>query len=129
MDQLEFARRLRTSATPPERLLWQLLRRRALEGLRFRRQRPIGEYVVDFVCLERRVVVELDGGQHQTDRSAHDATRTAYLERAGFRVLRFWNNELVACPEGVAQAIVDACRAPLPPQPPRVLRLDRPRRC
>jgi very-short-patch-repair endonuclease len=126
MDQLGFARKLRASATEPERLLRKILRRRGLEGHRFRRQRPIGEYVVDFVCLERRVVIELDGGQHQADRAAHDAARTAFLQRAGLRVLRFWNNELVGCPEGVAEAILEACRAARPPQPPRALRLDRP---
>ncbi len=75
-------------------------------GLKFRRQQPIGPYIVDFVSLERRLVVEVDGGQHdQPDLRAADDERTLWLERNGFRVLRFWNNEVLANLEGVWEQI------------------------
>ena len=115
MEKIEFARELRRNATYPERLLWQLLRGRALEGHRFRRQRPIGPYFVDFVCVERRVVVELDGGQHGRERTQPDVERTRFLEREGFRVVRFWNDEVMSNREGVVEAIVRALQLPPPP--------------
>ena len=98
------ARQLRRRQTDAERLLWSKLRSRQLEGRKVRRQYVIGSYIVDFVFLEDRLVVELDGGQHaeQVDR---DARRTAWLEMKGFRVLRFWNHEVLANLEGVLEVI------------------------
>ena len=100
------ARRLRRSMTDAERLLWRHLRGDQLGGLRFRRQEPLGPYVVDFMCRKAWLVIEVDGGQHAD--SAADAARTEYLEHCGFRVLRFWNNEVQASIEGVIAAIARA---------------------
>ena len=81
--------------TGAERKLWAALRGKQLGGLRFRRQHPIGVYVVDFVCLERRLVIEVDGGQHgETGQTAFDQQRTDWLRAEGYRVLRFWNREV-----------------------------------
>lgn len=80
--------------TDAEQTLWRALRGRRFAGHKFRRQHPFDQYILDFVCLERRLVIEVDGGQHAEQLSA-DAARTAYLERAGFQVLRFWNNEVL----------------------------------
>ena len=87
-----------------EKLLWQKLRARQLGGAKFRRQTPIGPYIVDFVSFEHRLVVEIDGGQHNaSERGQHDLKRTAWLEAQGFRVLRFWNNQVLANLEGVLE--------------------------
>ena len=86
------ARALRHSSTDAERRLWSVLRNRKLGGIKFRRQYAIGNYIADFVCLERRLVVELDGGQH-ADATAYDSARSAWLATQGFRVLRLWNTE------------------------------------
>ena len=99
----ERARRLRTRPTEAERKLWSVLRSRQLDGFRFRRQAPIGRFIVDFVCLERKLVVEADGGQHAE--SLADDARTAWLESQGFRVIRFWNNDVLANIDGVADTI------------------------
>ncbi|MCH8113040.1 MAG: endonuclease domain-containing protein [Proteobacteria bacterium] len=111
------ARRLRKTPTDAEQRLWSVLRRRQIEGARFRRQAPIGPYVVDFACLAEKLVVEVDGGQHarQQDR---DAARTAWLESQGFHVLRFWNNEVLGNIEGVTERIAGALRASPHPGPP-----------
>jgi len=101
---IESARRLRRNPTDAERRLWQLLRHRQLEGLRFRRQAPVGVYVLDFVCFEAALVVEIDGGQHAIEKAA-DEHRSAWLESQGFRILRFWNNDVLGNPEGVVEAI------------------------
>ena len=82
------ARQLRKNPTEAERVLWQHLRLRQLEGYKFRRQQPIGQYIVDFVCFEHRLVIELDGGQH-SQQNSYDSQRAAWMERQGFRVLRF----------------------------------------
>src|SRR5215469_14518591 len=87
-------RRLRNAPTDTERRLWQRLKARQLEGCKFRRQHPFRDFILDFVCLERLVVVELDGGQH-ADSVTSDAARTAVLEQDGFLVLRFWNNDVL----------------------------------
>ena len=96
------ARELRQNMTDAERRLWKELRGGSL-GARFRRQAPIGPYIVDFACFQRRLVIEIDGGQHLENSS--DATRDAWLEEQGFRVLRFWNHEVLKNPEGVLQMI------------------------
>ena len=87
------ARKLRQTSTIPELKLWQHLRNRRFMGLKFRRQYPVGPYVVDFVCLSHKLIIELDGSQH-ADQVDYDNQRTEYLEHFGFRVLRFWNSEL-----------------------------------
>lgn len=101
--------------TDAERYLWKHLRRRQLAGYRFRRQMPIGSYVVDFVCLERRLIVEIDGGQHQ-EQQAYDGRRDKWLIEQGFRVLRFWNNEVFSQTEGVLMRILEVLQK-VPPTP------------
>ena len=98
------ARTLRSTSTDAERRLWYRLRDRRLGGHKFRRQYPVGNYVVDFACLERRLVVELDGGQH-AEVSTHEAQRTAFLLAQGFRVLRFWNDEVMDQFDAVLEVI------------------------
>ena len=99
---LDNARGLRTTQTDAERKLWRSLRSGQLEGLKFRRQHPIPPYVVDFVCLSEKLVIELDGSQHT---QATDATRTRFLELQGFRVLRFWDNDALMQTEAVVEPI------------------------
>ena len=98
------ARRLRSEMTETEKRLWQLLRSRQTEGYRFRRQVPIGAFIADFVCHAARLIVEIDGGQHDLSSEA-EARRTRFLEGEGYRILRFWNNEVLANPEGVRSVI------------------------
>lgn len=93
---------LRLTTTDAERALWQLLRGKAL-GVKFRRQQPIGNYIVDFINFDMKLVIEADGGQHAD--SAHDAKRDNFLRREGYHVLRFWNNEVLGNPEGVFDVI------------------------
>ncbi len=107
LQPTEFGRRLRRRSTTAEQRLWRYLRGRQLAGCKFRRQRPIGRYVVDFVCMERRLIVELDGGQHDW-RASIDQTRTEALAAAGYRVVRFWNNDVLANTEGVLQQTLEA---------------------
>lgn len=99
-----FASQLRTNSTDAEKRLWHALRHRQLAGFKFRRQFAIPPYIVDFICLERRLIVELDGGQH-ADAVAYDTARTSFLEQQGFRVLRFWNNEALGNMEAVLEQI------------------------
>lgn len=101
------ARELRLHLTDAERKLWSHLRRRHLDGLRFRRQVPIGPYIADFACLEPRIVVEVDGSQHATQEN-YDAKRDAFLKEQGFRVLRFWANDVLAQTDGVLEVIYRA---------------------
>jgi len=106
------AKKLRKkNMTDAERALLRHLRSRQLAGHKFRRQQPIGQFIVDFVCLEKRLVIELDGGQHaEPNQSAYDADRTAWFKNQGFRVLRFWNHDVLknldAIEEAIAQALV-----------------------
>jgi very-short-patch-repair endonuclease len=103
------ARQLRKLATEAERRLWSRLRRKQIEGFRFRRQQPIGPYIVDFFCPEAALVLEVDGGQHALI-EASDEARTQWLQTRGYRVLRFWNNEVLANTEGVLLTIQFALR-------------------
>ena len=98
------ARELRITMTDAERRLWSALRGRRLRGFKFRRQHRLGPFIADFVCVEHRLVIEADGGQHAE--RAVDARRTAWLEARGWRVLRFWNNDILANSEGVQDAIL-----------------------
>ena len=97
-------RQLRQNMTPAERTLWQHLRGKRLGGYKFRRQQPFGGYILDFVCLEAKLMIEIDGGQH-AEQVAYDEARTRDLEAAGFTVLRFWNNEVLQQTEVVLAAI------------------------
>ena len=106
------AKSMRSSATDAEHRLWQILRAKRFAGHKFRRQLPIDYYIVDLVCLAARLVVEVDGGQHAE--SARDERRDVYLRAQGFRILRFWNNEIFDNEEGVAARILDALQSPLP---------------
>jgi very-short-patch-repair endonuclease len=102
-----FERGLRRQSTDAEHRLWFHLRDRRLKGFKFRRQHRLGPYVVDFVCLDRGVVLELDGGQH-LERASYDALRSQYLEGQGFRVLRFWNDEVLTRTEQVLAEVLRA---------------------
>lgn len=114
----DFARQLRSRMTDAELRLWRELKRKQIGGMRFRRQCPIGPYIVDFVCLSAGVVIEIDGGQHAE--SVSDAVRDTELSSRGFRILRFWNNEVLENIEGVCDMIVRYADAlhPHPDLPP-----------
>jgi len=104
-----YPRDLRRQSSDAEIRLWAVLRGRQLAGYKFRRQHPIGPFIADFACIEHRIVVEADGGQHNG--SAADMRRTEWLAGRGWRVLRFWNNEILANTEGAVEAILAALRA------------------
>ena len=105
-EQVGFARELRQKYTDAEKALWMKLRNRQLEGVKFRRQQPIGSYIVDFASFERSLIIEIDGGQHNEDRTkGRDEERTIRLEERGYRIIRFWNNEVLTNPEGVLEKI------------------------
>ena len=109
-------RTLRNNMTDAEQRLWRHLRRGQMGGFKFRRQHPFGDYILDFVCLEANLVIELDGGQH-VSRREKDRYRTLFLERPGFQVLRFWNHEVLHELECVKAAIWQALHIPPPSQP------------
>ena len=114
----KIARSLRRRTTDAEQCLWRQLRGRRLAGLKFKRQQPIGPYIVDFVCFTAGVVVEVDGGQHLDSES--DAARDAWLQKRGYRILRFWNNEVLTNTTGVLERIAEVLCAPSPrPSPAR----------
>jgi very-short-patch-repair endonuclease len=109
-DQL--ARDLRRSMTPQEVKLWVRLRELRQQGYHFRRQAPRGRYILDFICLRSRLIVEVDGGQHGFDaHAARDAARDAHFTERGFRTLRFWNNEIDRNLDGVVETIWHALQA------------------
>src|SRR6266700_7713093 len=98
------ARHLRKNPTEAERLLWRRLRVWQVDGFKFRRQQPLGRYIVDFVCLEKRMIIEVDGGQHAEDAN-YDTDRDAWLRNQGFVILRFWNNDVLKNMNGVLEVI------------------------
>ena len=102
---LAHSRELRRDSTEAEKRLWSILRNRNLDGHKFRRQVTIESYVVDFCCIAERLIVELDGEQHADARKRYDDRRTKDLQARGFRVLRFWNSEVLRSAEGVIQEI------------------------
>jgi len=104
---------LRKRPTDAEKLLWKQLRLKQIEGFKFRRQQPIDNYIVDFVCFEKRIVIEVDGGQHATQ-SEDDIARDTYLRQQGLKVLRFWNNEVLQNINGVLEVIRESCLSPAP---------------
>ena len=107
---LERSRALRRNMTDAERKLWFALRYKSLEGARFRRQYPIGDYIVDFCCPGCKLIIEVDGGQH-ADAQDYDERRTRFLESRGFGVLRFWNGDVLANRDGVVEAILESLAA------------------
>lgn len=111
-----FARGLRKESTDAERKLWALLRNRALVGCKFRRQFPIDPYVADFVCVEKRLIVELDGGQHVED-AERDEKRTAFLKSRGYTVLRFWNDDVLLRTDDVLAEVLRSLDAVGRPSP------------
>ena len=118
----QFAKHLRRNLTPEEVKLWVALRGRRFENFKFCRQVPIGKYFADFVCQRRRLIVELDGGQHCE--SGHDQNRDTWLQSIGYKVLRFWNVDVNQALDGVLLKILDALNQPLirrctPPSPAR----------
>lgn len=110
------AKDLRNNATEVENFLWQYLRGSKLEGIKFRRQQPIEDYIVDFVSFSPRVVIELDGSQH-FENLKHDQVRDDCLRKNGFIVLRFWNNEITENIEGVLEVIRQYCLESASPTP------------
>jgi len=103
----DFSRQLRSEMTDAESYLWRRLRSRQIHGLKFRRQHPVGNYILDFACIEARLAIEVDGGQHN-EMQIHDDQRTALLEAQGWKVLRFWNNEVLQNIEGVLVEVLNA---------------------
>ena len=119
---ISLAKDLRKRTTDTEQLLWQCLRAKHFEGLKFRRQQPIGPYIVDFVCLEKKIIVELDGGQHALpEEMRNDKKRDQWFEGQGYKVLRLWDNEMLSNIRGVLEVIWVNCSShpPLDPLPSR----------
>jgi len=104
----KYAKSLRKNATRAEGLLWSKLRAKQIEGIKFRRQQPIGDIIVDFVSFEQRIIIELDGGQHAKEKKK-DNNRDRLLAENGFKVLRFWNNEIFNNLDGVLDVIRKKC--------------------
>jgi very-short-patch-repair endonuclease len=100
----KFTRTLRRRSTEAEQLLWSQLRGRRFDGIKFRRQVPIANYIVDFAALDLKFIIEVDGGQHDV-RAAEDAERTRILEESGYHVVRFWNNDVLSNIDGVLESI------------------------
>lgn len=111
-QKTRFARQLRRQMTEAEASLWHHLRNRMLMGCKFRRQHPIGPYIVDFACIERKLVIELDGSQHAD--SVSDSARTNWIQANGYRVLRFWNNEALRQQQVVLAVILEALESVRP---------------
>ena len=111
------AARLRKTPTNPEMLLWKYLRLKQMEGFKFRRQQAIDNFIVDFVCFENRIIIEIDGGQHAED-GKKDIERDSYLKKHGFKVLRFWNNEVMNNIIEVLETIRGHCLYHPPLTPP-----------
>ncbi len=105
----KLAKTLRKNSTHVEALLWQRLKARQLEGIKFRRQQPMEDFIFDFVSFEKRVIIELDGGQHAKASRSKDYERDRLLSEAGFTVLRFWNNEVLENLDGVLEKIRETC--------------------
>ena len=110
-QQVSLARALRRRDTDAERALWMKLRNRQLEGVKFRRQQPVGSYIADFVSFERKLIIEIDGGQHNEEKiKERDEERTTRLKEKGYQIIRFWNNEVLTNVEGVMERIREALR-------------------
>ncbi len=116
-SNVNLVRAMRRRMTEAERNLWEHLRLRKISGFKFRRQYEVAPYIVDFICVEESLVIEIDGAQH-ADAVEYDAARTEFLKLAGYRVLRFWNNEVLQNADGVVQVISEALRGDGPPSQP-----------
>ena len=112
----ENARKLRKNQTDAERVLWRHLRTRNLMNLKFKRQVPIGDYIVDFLCYEKNLIIEVDGGQH-AEQQVYDQKRKKWLESQGFKVIRFWNHDVLKNLDGVAEKILECCGEDPHPSP------------
>jgi adenine-specific DNA-methyltransferase len=107
--QIALTRKLRREQTDAEKALWAKLKSRQMEGVKFRRQHPLGPYIVDFISLERKIILEVDGGQHnEREARRRDEERVAWLKERGYRVLRFWNDEVLTNMNGVLEKIKEA---------------------
>ena len=104
----KFARAMRNDSTKAENMLWQQLRNRQMDGHKFRRQVPLDGYILDFLCMEARLIIEVDGGQHAE--SSRDEARGAYFRAHGFRVMRFWNEEIETGLDFVCRSILAALK-------------------
>ena len=113
---IKFAKAMRHQPTNAETLIWTALRGARLQGFKFKRQQPIGVYIVDFVCFEHSLIIEIDGGQHG-DEVSKDQARSDWLQSQGFRVMRFWNNEVIERKDDVLESIIRALREYPSPQP------------
>ena len=114
-EEIAFARGLCRRQTDAERALWNKLRNKQIEGVRFRRQQPIGSYIVDFVSLERKLIIEIDGGQHnQRKVREKDEEREKWLKERGYQILRFWNNDALTNIEGVLEKIEETLEGKTP---------------
>ena len=113
---LKFAKGMRHQPTKAEAVIWTALRGARLQGFKFKRQQPIGVYIVDFVCFEHSLIIEIDGGQHG-DEVPKDQARSNWLQDQGFTVLRFWNNEVIERKDDVLESIIRALREYPSPQP------------
>ena len=109
---IKFSKYLRKNSTDAEKYLWKYLRGRQIEGFKFRRQHPIGKYTVDFINLERKLIIEADGGQHLENEK--DKFRDKWLEEQGYQVLRFWDNEIFTNIEGLLEFIREKLLTPSP---------------
>ena len=104
----KLAKQLRQEMTDAERVLWSHLRAKRLNDLKFRRQQPIGNYIVDFICFEKKLIIEVDGGQHMASEE-EDLKRTEWLNENGYIVIRFWNNEVLQNCSGVLEEVLKYC--------------------
>ena len=111
-NKIAIAKKLRINSTDTEKYLWKYLRGRQLEGSKFRRQHPIGKYIVDFINLERKIIIEVDGGQHLENKK--DKLRDIWLKEQGYEVLRFWDNEVLTNIDGVLELIREKLSSPSP---------------
>ena len=113
---VEFARKLRKEQTPQESKFWSIVRNHKFYSLEFRRQYPMGDYIVDFICREKKIIIELDGGQHnELENVEYDIQRSIYLEKRGYKVIRFWNNDIDDNIEGVYEILKNSCNIHPPP--------------
>jgi very-short-patch-repair endonuclease len=107
MNIKENAKKLRINLTEPERILWSFLKNKGINNVKFRRQVPIGKYIVDFLCYEKDLIIEIDGSQHAEAQKEYDLKRDKYLSNRGYKVTRFWNNDITENLEGVVNRIIE----------------------
>ena len=105
-DIIKIAKTLRKNSTIQEKRLWNILKNRKFHNLKFKRQNPIGRYIVDFICYEKKLIIEIDGGQHNEEKNIkEDIERTTFLKNLGFKVIRFWNNDVYQNIDGIIAEI------------------------